>query len=115
MSNTRGEVWSLDGRILGHFEYNGTCDFANTRVYATVEDVGKNWRKDNQRDCTCDAAGERVILWTQYGGGFYWTSRVCWNCMAITGTKEPYDDSHCDGHPFPQSAITPSNNWLTGK
>ncbi len=99
MSHAMGEVWSLEGKLLGHFEYNGTCDVACTRVHLSAEGVSANWRGDNQRGCACGGSGQTVLLYTTYGGGYYWDGRVCWNCMAITDGI--YDFEINNGRPFP--------------
>jgi hypothetical protein len=109
MSHSMGEVWSADSKLLGYFEYNGTCDVARTRVYQTPDDVSANWRGDNDRKCVCGGSGQPVLLYTTYGGGFCWDGRVCWNCMAITNGI--YDFESSDGRPFP---VTPGTTARPG-
>lgn len=98
MSHSTGEIWSLDGQLLGHFEYNGTVDMCCTRVHLTKEAMLDCWRKDNWRDCSCGAIGQTVLLYTTYGGGVNWEGKVCWNCMAIVGGVDSSES--VDGHPF---------------
>jgi len=98
VSHANGEIWSLDGNPLGYFEYDGTSDTVCTRVHLKVEDVRRNWRADNWRDCECGALGQTVVLYSDYGCGFYWQGRVCWRCLAVTDGIYDFDDT--PGHPF---------------
>lgn len=96
MSHAYGEVWSLAGQILGHFEYNGTVDVACSRVHLTQDEVREHWREDNSRQCPCE--GKIVILWTNYGYGFYWLAKYCSLHMVITSGLDP--EGSIKGHPF---------------
>jgi hypothetical protein len=98
MSHATGRIYSLEGKILAYFEYNGTVDVCCTRVFKEYDDMLKEWRKDNSRPCTCTTPGEPVILYTNYGKGYYWVGAVCWQCMAITEGILPIDE--VDGEPF---------------
>lgn len=89
MSHALGEVIK-DGKVVGFFEYNGTSDIACSAVQKSVTDVTTYWRSpDNCRKCECGRAPESVILYSSYGGGFYWESTACFHCMAITGERIP--------------------------
>lgn len=71
-----------------HFEYNGTVDICCTRIYKDYEEMHKNWRIDNLRDCKCEERSHmQVMLSTSYGAKwhFLWESTICLNCMCITG------------------------------
>jgi hypothetical protein len=107
-----GEIWSQYGSLLGYFEYNGTCDVVCTRVHLKAEDVRANWRMDNDRKCVCAGSGQDVLLYTTYGGGFYWDGRVCWNCMAITDGI--YDFELNDGRPFKIADVSAVKNISPG-
>lgn len=98
MSHASGEVWSKDGKLLGYFEYDGTCDVVCTRIHLTAAGVREHWRGDNHRNCTCGATGQSVVLYTDYGFGCYWPGRVCWACMAVVDGIDP--EGAEDGHPF---------------
>lgn len=98
MSHALGEVWTPAGELLGYFEYNGTVDITCTRIYESEDELFANWRADNFRDCQCQNEDVPVILYTNYGGGFYWNGDACLVCKAITGGMNVYDD----GHPFPE-------------
>lgn len=107
MSHAYGEVIK-NGLIAGHFEYNGTVDVALTAIQPDVDGVKHHWRSPgNCRDCLCSHPGSDVVLWTSYGGGFWWPSTACLKCMAITGNPDPWRDEGypVDGHPI-QRAIT---------
>lgn len=104
MSHSLGEVWK-DGVLRAHFEYNGTCDTVRARLHEAIDGVTDNWRDDNWRFCTCGQSPETVIIYSSYGGGFYWEGKACFVCMAITDGFAP-DGNSTDGHPFP----TPNSN-----
>ena len=99
MSHATGEVLSLTRERLGWFEYNGTCDVCCARVYKNEEDLHENWRADNRRECVEPQrhTQEEVILFSHYGGGFYWLGKVCFSCMAITDGLLP---GYLDGNPY---------------
>jgi len=107
--NSHGEIWGVDGRVVGYFEYSGADDRACTRVYRTFDGVCDNWRGDNNRDCSCHRPRERVLLWTAYGETFFWFGEVCWNCMAITAGFTPFteDGDLRVGHPFRAREVAP--------
>lgn len=100
MSHSLGEIWSQEGKLLGWFEYNGTCDVACARIYLEEQELHDNWRKDNWRTCKCGSAGQTVILYSSYGNGFHWPATVCWGCLAILEPKSDFWDIATDGHPF---------------
>ncbi len=103
MSHSLSEVWTDDGLLVGYFEYNGTVDVCCTRVQRAPEGVSAHWRSEgNSSACSCAGSGQPVVLYTTYGGGFYWSGRVCWNCMAIT--EGIIAEDTCDGRPFPTRA-----------
>lgn len=114
MSHAHGEVWAIDGsKLIGRFEYNGTSDFATSAIAPSEAELKKNWRTpEHSRKCSCEPRGATpVILYSSYGGGFYWESTACLVCMSITGQDEPYPFSFNrdgtgnyaeDGHPFPE-------------
>jgi hypothetical protein len=111
MSHAVGEIWSTEKGffskqriLLGWFEYNGTSDIACTRVYNTREEMLANWRGNNSRSCFCKAVGQSVILYTDYGNGYHWPGRVCWNCMSIIDGMLAIDT--IEGHPFRPSVNT---------
>jgi hypothetical protein len=125
MSHANGEVWTPDGKLVGFFEYDGTCDFACSTIWRTPEELADNWRKDSiNRKCGCGPDGSTdVILYTDYANGSHWSAKACLKCMAVTDRFEPYgvrfnpfpaygggnDDQDdeawtpADGHPFPNS------------
>ena len=98
MSHAFGEVWSLDGKLQGYYEYNGTADVACTRIFHNEDDLIHAWRKDVFADCSCNQQSILVILYTEYGRGCYWLGKACLSCQAITEGLSP--DSSLNGHPF---------------
>jgi hypothetical protein len=105
MSHASGEVWSLQAELRGYFEYNGTCDYPQSRIHSTFEQMWTEWRKDNERTCVCGAPPETVICYTNYGAGFHWPQKACFACMALIpddGREEEQRRSYLRGedHPF---------------
>jgi hypothetical protein len=103
MSHALGEAIK-DGVVIGYFEYDGTFDVACTAIHPTTEGVERDWRTGrNCRECSCSLPQTDIILWTEYGDGFWWLSTACLNCMAITGNRDPWccDGFPVDGHPSP--------------
>jgi hypothetical protein len=112
MSHAIGEVYLPEGTLIGAFEYDGTIDWACTAIVKHRDELEATWRSPaNQRCCNCPVKGSvPVILWTDYGGGFYWDSTACLKCRAITGRREPFsfgEKEPCaiDGHPFPKTTV----------
>jgi hypothetical protein len=97
MSHATGQVIK-DDAIIAYYEYNGTVDVAQPKLYLTKEEVSANWRTYPDAECTCGKASEDVLLYTSYGAGYYWPGRVCMSCLAITDGRTP--DYDTPGHPL---------------
>jgi hypothetical protein len=107
MSDARGEVYS-DGKLAGYFWYHGTVDIASRAIYPDQKTLEEHWRSpDNDRKCACGRPPVDVVLWADYGRSFWWPSTACFYCMAITGSRDPWenDAGPTRGHPFPSSAL----------
>jgi hypothetical protein len=90
-----GIVYSENKKeILGYFEYNGTVDFAYSKVQKTKEGVNKNWNTSgNSGECVCNNKNYiPVVLHSCYGSGHDWESEICPLCMVITGKRLFYRD-----------------------
>lgn len=116
MSHSYGEIWSLAGNLLAYFEYNGTVDVCQSRLFNTREEVWANWRgKDFHRVCSCGQS-QPVLIYSEYGGGFYWEGKACLQCMAITDrltpSSEDPNDEYTDknGHPFREIPKDPDSD-----
>lgn len=90
MSHSAGEVY-VDGRVVGHFEYNGTCDVAKTDIHPTRDEMNARWREPCTHECVCGRPPVDVILYTHYGNGFHWASQACLNCGVIVGNTMPFE------------------------
>ncbi|MEK7654599.1 MAG: hypothetical protein AAB345_05025 [Patescibacteria group bacterium] len=100
MSHSNGEVIH-ENEVVGFFEYDGCSDIAISAIWNTLEEVETNWRSGVWKRCTCGQPSVDVLLFTDYGGGFYWPAKVCLKCRAILG-PHPYNDG-CrtkKGHPL---------------
>lgn len=103
MSHAYGEV-TQDGKVVAHFEYNGTSNVCCPKMYDTWKAMNAEWRKGPWVKCTCGKPSVDVILYTDYGNGYYWPGKACFECGCITGGLMPWgddDDSEpIDGHPL---------------
>ncbi|TSC82425.1 MAG: Uncharacterized protein G01um101419_581 [Parcubacteria group bacterium Gr01-1014_19] len=100
MSHSHGEVIQ-EGKVVGFFEYDGTADVALSPIWDTRDEVDANWRIGLWTQCTCHQPSTDVLLFTEYGGGFYWPAKACLNCKAITNEYSPFEsDRRKDGHPL---------------
>jgi hypothetical protein len=83
MSHAIGRVIK-DERVIGYFDYDGTCDIAIPNIYSSLEELRENWRKWPPYKCECDIDSlEDVILYTDYGNGWHWDAKVCLKCGVI--------------------------------
>lgn len=99
MSHAYGEIIK-DGKTVAHFEYNGTVDLVQPILYATAQEVSDNWRKGSPREeCKCPEQGEDVLIYTNYGYGYYWPGKACLKCMMVTDGIDPYECERKEGHP----------------
>jgi len=92
MSHALGEIY-YDGQVVAYFDYDGTVDYANSRLFANESDVYANCRRDTTRKCTCGTQPIDVILYSRYGRGFHWPGKACFGCGAITDGFEPEEST----------------------
>ncbi len=100
MSHAHGEVIK-DGKIIGHYEYDGTADIVWTKIRATTAEVWAHWRTAaNRAKCTCEKPEPvKVILYSSYGNGFHWPGKICEICQVIVDGIGKYDIDSIPGHP----------------
>ena len=100
MSHATGEVIQGD-RVIGYFEYDGTADNAISDIYRSRDELWANWRKSTHPTCTCGGKPVPVVLWADYGSGYWWYSTACLKCNVITGPRSlDFDDIiTCPGYP----------------
>lgn len=94
MPNMLGQVIHA-GKIVGYFEYEGSNSRAATVIYGAETFPLRSGRVN---ECTCGKQPVDVLLWAEYGGGFYWEASACLECKAIVGNR--YDEDSVDGHPL---------------
>ena len=92
MSHSDGKIVCA-GKVIGYFEYNGTCDVAISAIWDTYDEMHEHWRSGVWNNCTCHEQPTEVLIWTSYGAGFYWPGKVCLPCRAITDGQMPFDES----------------------
>lgn len=94
-----GEV-IRDGKIIGYYEYNGTCDVLAGNLICDTEDaVHEHWREQPWSECPHAADSHvPVVIYSSYGGGFYWDGKACMDCRIVTDGLSP--ESTVDGHPL---------------
>src|SRR4051812_49050638 len=95
MSHAMGEVIH-DGRVVGFFEYNGTCDVACNRIFCDRNNLWDNhWRTQYVNDAACvcgeESPGQEVILYADYADGFHWPATACLTCGVILTELNPWD------------------------
>lgn len=87
MSNAIGMVRFEDGTIR-HYEYYGSSDVCNARLYETAEERSANWRNHKPAECLCGNS-EEVEIYSDYADGSFWEGRACKTCCAITAGRSP--------------------------
>lgn len=90
MSHAVGEVISGES-VLGYYEYDGTSDRVLPAIWNSQDDVVNHWRNQPERFCRCGHEPIPVLLWSSYGGGFYWPGTACLECKAIVSVLTPYE------------------------
>jgi hypothetical protein len=85
------DIVTLD--IMGYGEYHGTSDSVPSEFVINYNEIeGQKPYFLGYMDCICDVKFHQgVILYSNYGGGFYWPSKVCMACKVITGITSPYE------------------------
>jgi hypothetical protein len=95
MSNAMGGVYHAESKdLIGWYEYNGTSDVvANPRIRKTAEEVSAHWRGgEPYAACECSTPQPvAVLLYSSYGGGFWWTGEACLSCHLITGGLSQFE------------------------
>jgi hypothetical protein len=92
VSHASGEV-ILNGKTVGHFEYNGTSDVVIPWIYDTKEEMLDNWRRpDPWPSCACKQPPTPVRLYTIYGDGFNWRGKVCLTCKVVVDGLDPWPE-----------------------
>ena len=108
MSHAQGEVYKPDGTLVGYYEYNGTSDVACPKIVKTAQELQAGWRNSNLEwiKCSCGKPPADVVIYSDYGDGFYWPGKACEECKCLIEPLMPYDDDAYDtvkdGHPFPK-------------
>lgn len=105
MSHSIGAVhFKSDGKIL-FYEYNGTEDVIIPPLWETKAELSENWRcnptPEAWEGCKCKRS-EDVEIYSDYGGGGYWTGTSCRHCMLINEPLMPFGDEtllYTDGVP----------------
>lgn len=96
MSDAFGHVVK-DGKIVAYFEYAGTADVVIPDLYDSYDELQAHWRKEEWKKCNCGKEPEEVLLYSDYGGGFYWPGKVCLPCHAIVDGFFPFGDQFYGG------------------
>lgn len=93
MSRAQGLVRFENGQI-GHLIYNGTSDIMLPRYYDTNNKAGEAYRnKEDMFPDECTHKKEKVVIYSDYGGGFWWNGTACTQCKALDYMYiNPYGD-----------------------
>ena len=85
MSTSIGCVKFQDGEIF-YTTYQNTADIMHSCLCKRMEDLDSIQSQD--RKCHCKK-GEKVMLATNYGGGFSWSGIACKRCLVIIEGHSP--------------------------
>lgn len=95
------DIVTLD--TIGYGEYHGTSDTVPTGFVINYEKEMEGQKPGflGWNECLCGVKFHQdVILVSKYGGGFYWPSKICMQCKAITGIATPSE---------PEEGYTPNS------
>src|SRR5215831_6808585 len=99
MSHASGAVLFLDGTIK-FFEYNGTVDICQPKLFSTKEELSNNWRTNDWPQCNdTNHIHQKVRIATTYGAGFSWNGFACLDCNCLVSPLEVNYDSEENGLP----------------
>lgn len=82
---------------VGYGEYNGTSDTVPSEFVVDYESEMQGQRPYflGWNECICsDKFHQGVILFSRFGGGFFWPSKACMKCKCITGVTSPYESEN---------------------
>lgn len=85
MSHSPGQILDVRGKVIGHFEYNGTVDAARSKIFATAGDRDAAWRQPQSEPCVC--SGVAVTLVTET---VTWNGRACFDHAFIVEGLGPF-------------------------
>lgn len=93
MSHAQGLLRFENGQI-GHLIYHGTSDIMLPMYYDTPEVAWEEYQKRGGRyPEECTHKKDKVEVYSDYGGGFYWEGTACRKCKAIDYKyTTPYGD-----------------------
>ena len=85
MSHAVGIVFSKENEILYYYEYNGTVDLIEPKLYDTLDELMKNWRRDDVLASCKDTTHTKipVFIHSSYGWDEYWDGLICKECKII--------------------------------
>lgn len=95
MSDAHGAVIG-NGRILGYFWYAGVVNMAQPTIYPTLAEAVRLWRQGPSgwdRIGACHHEPLTAVLYSTYGSGSYWPTRVCMECMVILSEYDDVDET----------------------
>jgi hypothetical protein len=61
-------------------------------IRSTREEVASHWRSGAWAECGCGRPAVDVVIYSDYGFGFHWPGKACFDCLAITDGLLPYGD-----------------------
>jgi hypothetical protein len=94
MSSAILEILDKGLEVIGYGEYNGSSDSVpNEFVIDKDEIIGQKpyFLSYKKLDYCKHNDNIGVILFSNYGGGKYWPSKVCMKCRMITGITSPVE------------------------
>jgi len=76
-----------DGLIL-YTIYQNTADVMHYILYNSIEEAFKDHCNNINKKCHCEQ-GEKVEIFTTYGGGFFWEGKACRKCKTLISGYSP--------------------------
>ena len=71
--------------------YQNTSDIMHN-VLTTDHNFWRTPEETKEYNEACHCKGEKVTVWTDYGGGFYWQGNACKKCMMLKEGVNPYTE-----------------------
>ena len=99
MSHSLGAVLFKD-KSIKYFEYNGTVDVCQPKLFSTSKEVYDNWRTNDWPQCNnTEHNHQKVRIFSSYGKGFSWDGFACLNCDCLLSPLGVNYDTEKSGIP----------------
>lgn len=99
MSSGLATFFRPDGTVVGYGIYYGTADLLLGIFAATVSEA---WAAEHGEFpvCACGQPPEPVVIFSEYGGEWWWQGEWCPRCRCILGPHDPDACQVCHENPY---------------